>query len=190
MPTCKLGYGQAKRAQPSSFCPECGRSAHAHDATKLTRPAEGSDLARSSMATTNATDAGVGVAISTWSSTCGKCGSGATPHFRVTFQMNCNISSCEAPQKSMTRATVKATFGDGVLTQKRNPLNIYRLKNERLCILHVGGDDSGCVELRPSGRHGIQFGNSAQCCSGPASGCSTGLCPPPRSCAGSPPGRH
>jgi hypothetical protein len=68
-----------------------------------------SDLGRSSTAATNVTYAVV-IATSTWSSTCAvNADPGATPHLYL-IQMNCNISSYEAPQNSVTRVTGKGYF--------------------------------------------------------------------------------
>jgi hypothetical protein len=62
---------------------ECGRSAHAYAATKLTSAADGSDLGRSSTAAIKVTYAVV-IDTSTWASRCAvSADPGATPHLCV-----------------------------------------------------------------------------------------------------------
>jgi hypothetical protein len=105
MPSCKLGHGQAKRAQPSSLC-QSGAEAHTptpppnSPAPPMARIWADPQRPRqtSSMRSSLLHPRGLARAVNA--------DPGATPHLCL-IQMNCNISSFEAPQNSMTRVTGK-----------------------------------------------------------------------------------
>jgi hypothetical protein len=98
MPSCKLGHGQAKRAQPSSLCQRAAEARTPTSPPNSPAPPRDSDLGRSSTAATNVTYAVV-VVRSTWSSTCTvNADPGATPHLGV-IQMNCNHQQLRSATK-------------------------------------------------------------------------------------------